>query len=427
MTGVRLTQLEVPDYDIGLRGKLYRADKLEPGGEVRFCTILHGLSLVDEVTDTRASNQGNGYPDAPVVLDESTRIDLPWRDGAQAVIGDLVDEDGQPVPASARGHVARLQERFADHGVQPVFGFEYEVWLFEDEPGARKQRLRPLGRTENAYSLARSTETYRLGADFVDRMEAVGIPVEAFHSELGPGFFEFALKPKPALQAADGAARAREYFREVCSEHGLRASFMAKPYADRSGAGGHVHSSVVRDAANVFASAPGELSSTGSGFLAGLLETMADLTVMFNPFVNSYKRLDKEMFVAERATWGVDDRSAACRVLLDSMPGARVEHRRPGADASPYLVAAAILGGGLAGIEEERPLPQPAEAEAASLPASLGPAVELFEGSSRAQKLFGDEFVQGYAATRRNELTRYERWLRTTITDWETDRYLEHL
>lgn len=421
---VSLTQLEVPDYDLGLRGKLLRAEKLAAGAGSAFCTIVHGLSLADDVTDTLTSNQGNGYPDARVAVYEETRIDLPWRAGAvTAVIGDLVDADGVPIPASPRGQVHRLQERYAALGVVPVLGFEYEVWIY-----GGGDRGEPLGRTENAYSLARLHDVHALATEFIERMEHIGAPVEAFHSELGPGFFEFALKPQHALRAADGAARARQYFRDLCAERGLRASFMAKPFADRSGAGGHVHSSLVRDGANGFAQAPGELSMLGHHYLAGLLETMGEFTALFNPFVNSYKRLDKEMFVAETATWGTDDRSVALRVLLDSTTGARVEHRRPGADASPYLVTAGLLAGGLVGIQQGSELPPAGHGgREAPLPGDLGTATALFENSHHAKSQFGEEFVEGYAATRRSELARYEHWLRTTITDWELRRYGEHL
>lgn len=419
---VALTQLEVPDYDLGLRGKLVRTEKLDGDG-LAFCTIVHGLSLADEVTDTPTSNAANGYPDTRVRVDLDTVVDLPWRAGrVSAAIGDLVDADDVPIPASARGLVGRLAARYAERGLEPVLGFEYELWL---EDAATRT---PLGRTENAYSLSRLRETEELASTFIDRMELVGAPVEAFHSELGPGFFEFALKPQPALRAADGAARARQYFRDLCAERGLRATFMAKPYGDRSGAGGHVHSSLVRDGRNVFANRPGELSPLARTYLAGLLATMGDLSALVLPFVNSYKRLDKEMFVAESATWGEDDRSTALRVLLDSVSGARVEHRRPGADANPYLVAAALLGGGLVGIEEGLELPPPGlRADAEPLPADLRSAAERLEASHHAKDVLGEDFVTGYVATRRDEAARYERWLQTTITDWERRRYGEHL
>ncbi|WP_436701738.1 glutamine synthetase family protein [Nocardioides sp. BYT-33-1] len=419
---VALTQLEVPDYDLGLRGKLVRTEKLDGEG-LAFCTIVHGLSLTDEVTDTPTSNAANGYPDARVRVDPDTVVELPWRTGSvTAAIGDLVDADGVPIAASARGLVGRLADRYAELGLEPVLGFEYELWI---EDAATRS---PLGRTENAYSLTRLRETEELATTFVDRMEHVGAPVEAFHAELGPGFFEFALKPQPALRAADGAARARQYFRDLCADRGLRATFMAKPYGDRSGAGGHVHSSLARDGQNVFAERPGEASPLAERYLAGLLATMGDLSALVLPFVNSYKRLDKEMFVAESATWGPDDRSTALRVLLDSVPGARVEHRRPGADASPYLVAAALLGGGLVGIDEGLTLPPPGpRPDAEPLPADLRTAADRLEASYHAKTVLGEDFVRGYVATRRDEAARYERWLRTTITDWELRRYGEHL
>jgi glutamine synthetase len=432
---VPLTLLEVPDYDIGLRGKLVRSEKLIGKSGVAFCTILHGLSVVDEVTDTLVSNKDNGYPDEKVVIDESTRVELPWKSGSiTAVIGDLADGEGVPVPASPRGQVARLQERYASHGLVPILGFEYELWIFEAASGVPLGTKRPtgwehpLGLAENAYSLSRVAQAHNLAVELIDRLEQVDIPVEAFHSELGPGFFEFALMPQPALRAADGAARANQYLRELAAERGLRASFMAKPFADRSGAGGHVHSSLVRDGANAFASEPGRLSDVGSAYLAGLLETLGDLTALFNPFVNSFKRLDKEMYVAEAATWDIDDRGAACRVLLDSMHGARVEHRRPGADANPYLVTAGLLAGGLVGIEESLELQKAGRGnDLTPLPRDLGTATSKFEESRYAKAAFGETFVAAYAATRRAELAAYELWLRNTITDWELRRYGDHL
>jgi glutamine synthetase len=424
MSDGRLVQAEIPDYDLGLRGKLLAADKVRGGG-ARFCTIIHGLSVIDEVTDTPVSNAGNGYPDAAIAFDESTRVELPWRAGLEAIIGDLVDDAGRPVPASARGQLVRLQSQYADLGLAPVLGFEYEVWLFEGD--ASPGMPRPFGSSENAYSLSRVAQALPLAAEFVARMEQIGSPVEAFHSELGPGFFEFALKPQPAVQAADGAARARQYLRDLATEMGLRASFMAKPYAGKSGAGGHVHTSLSKEGTNVFADAAAQISDLGAALVAGLVETLPDLTVMFNPFVNSFKRIDKEMFVAEQATWSVDDRSAACRLLLDNVSGARVEHRRPGADANPYLVAAAILGGGLTGITESMTLPPRNDPDGEALPGTLGAALERFESSPRPKAIFGEDFVQVYAATRANEWSRYQDWLRSTITDWETSRYLESL
>lgn len=432
VNGVPTVRLEVPDYDLGLRGKSVRTDKLPPGGRAAMCTILYGLSVADDVTDTPLSSAANGYPDAFAIPDDTTRVALPWRRSVEAVIADMVHQDGRPVEESPRTVLARLVEGFERFGLQPIMGFEYEVYVSRaSDPG---ESITPLGRTISAYSLLRLAETEELTEEFLGRMEGIGIPIEAFHSELGPGFFEFAMAPAPALQAADGAARARQYFRELCAERGLRATFMAKLHMDQSGSGGHVHQSVRRDGTNVFSDGAGQLSAVGRRYLAGLIDSMGDLTVLFNPFLNSYKRLDAALFVATRASWGLDNRNAACRLILSPpASAARVEHRRPGADANPYLVAAGMAAGGLHGLRRELdpgPALEPGDdiaAVGAELPASLPVALDAFEASDLARDLLGRPFVDAYAATRRGELAAYDSWWRHTVTDWEVRRYMEHL
>src|SRR5690606_15055585 len=150
-------------------------------------------SVVDEVSDTPVSNAGNGYPDARLVPDQSTRVALPWRPGTDAVIADMVGADGAPLAMSPRNSLRSLVDRYAELDLEPVLGFEYEFWLFQD----REDPRRPLGSTENAYSLSRIAESQSLATEFIDRMHAVGIEIEMFHTELGPGFFEFTMAPAP--------------------------------------------------------------------------------------------------------------------------------------------------------------------------------------------------------------------------------------
>jgi glutamine synthetase len=425
---VAMTQLEVADYDLGLRGKLVRSSKTRGATNLAFCTIVYGLSLTDDVTDTPFSSATNGYPDAQLVPDETTRVELPWRPGTDAVIAELVDADGRPLDLSPRAVLGNLTGRYADLGLAPVLGFEYELWVFRNDGDAAPPVLggrSAHGRTENAYSLTRCAEINDIATEFVNRMDQIGIEVEMFHAELGPGFFEFTLAPATAVRAADNAVRARQYLRDLCAERGLHASFMAKPFADRSGAGGHVHSSLNRDGTNVFSDGTGALSAEGSHYLAGLLAGMADTAVMLNPNINSYKRIDPEMFTPAVANWGYDDRGTAARVILTDARSARVEHRRPGADANPYIVAAALLAAGLHGLQDSLVLPA-RDAEPAEVPADLGSALAHFENSTWLPDLLSKQFCTSFAATRRAELQRYEQWLRTTITDWELHRHLEH-
>lgn len=429
---VPTVRLEVPDYDLGLRGKLERSDKAAPGKRVSFCTIIYGLSLVDDVTDTPIGSAANGYPDAFAVPDEDTRVTLPWRPATEAVIADMVQGDGSPVRESPRWVVQHLLEQYRELDLEPVFGFEYEAYVTHDVDGPLGGQ--PLGRTGNGYSLTRLAESERMVDLFLGRMESIGIAVEMFHSEIGPGFFEFALAPAEALRATDQAARARQFFRESCAELGLRATFMAKLCSGESGSGGHVHQSLRQGVANVFSDGNGALSDVGSHYLGGLLATMGEFSVLFNPFVNSYKRLDPTLFVATRATWGTDNRNAACRVLLNvPRHSARVENRRPGADANPYLVTAGMLAGGLHGLRGQvDPGPPIAPGDDVSiagteLPVDLRSAIRQFESSTIAAELLGPELVAAFLATRRAEQAAFDAWWRSTVTEWELARYPDHI
>lgn len=438
MSPVPLTQLEVPDYDLGLRGKLVRSEKLTRSGKAAFCTIIYGLDPADGVADTPLSSAANGYPDAFAVPDESTRVQLPWRRATEAVIADMVDDDGALLEESPRTVLARVVAGFAELGLVPVLGFEYECYVLHADDDVLRRgdyaSLRALGRVDNAYSIGRHTESADLLGEFIDRMDSIGIPVEAAHSELGPGFFEFAMSPMDAMRAADSAVRARQYFRDLCAERGLVATFMAKLRIEASGSGGHVHQSVTRDGVNQFSDGASGLSDTGRAYLGGLVRSMGDYTVLLNPLLNSYKRISAGFFVAERATWGWDNRNAACRVVHNAGSAAtRVEHRRPGADANPYLVAAALLAGGLEGLRDGLDPGDPLEVGSDiatagdALPSTLPTAIAAFRGSSRARSMLGDRFVDCYAATRDAEVAAFETWWNTSITDWELRRYVEHL
>ncbi|MCX6398433.1 MAG: glutamine synthetase family protein [Propionibacteriales bacterium] len=357
---------------------------------------------------------GNGYPDAPVELDESTRVELPWR-GIESVIGDLVDANGDPFGASPRGMVHHLVGRFARTGLVPVLGFEYEAWVFEAAgDGARRAcpgRLAPPGAVAAVMS------------EFARRTSSIGHPLDTVRCDGGAGYVEFSISPAPALRAADGAARARQCLTELCAEHGLVASFMAKPYGDREGAGGHVHASLERNGVNVFADQDG-LTAVGACFVAGLVDSLPELTLMFNPHVNSFKRIDPQQWVPTRASWGYDDRRTACRVVTSPQALARVEHRRGGADANPYVSGAAVLAGGIWGIERGARLPPPRSSDRRTVPASLAEAIAEFEESLLIDDLLPRRFAEVFTATRRSELARYEAWLSTHITEFEFQRHL---
>ena len=256
--------------------------------------------------------------------------------------------DGAPYPVAPRTVLKTVAGRCAELGFEARFAAEWELCVVHQGDDAV-----PLGRTMNAYSLLRLRELRPLAQAFFERMEAVGIPIESVHTELGHGMLEFAISHAPVLEAADRAARAKAYLKELCGELGLVATFMPKWRTGAPTSGCHFHQSLWRDGDNVFWSADGGLSPVARHYLAGQLATMADVSVLFNPSVNAYRRLQPGTWTPVTASWGVDNRTAAIRAIPGSRTGARLEHRRAGADVNPYLAIAAMLAGGLHGIADE--------------------------------------------------------------------------
>ena len=434
--GVRCCQVEVPDLDGGMRAKLVSLDKALAAPGTALCSIVFGLTAADDVYESAVSSYANGFPDLLAPADLGTVRVLPWRPSVASAICDLRSPAGGEFPLAPRTVLRRVTERCAALGYEPRFAVEYEACVLHADPGliaaGRHHDLRPLGRTANAYSALRLADVRDLGQEFMDRMSAIDAPVDSFHTELGYGMVEFALGHAPALAAADHAARAKAYFKELCAERGLVATFMAKWKPDDSGSGGHVHQSLWRHGQNAFAGDRDGLSGLARHYAAGQLATMPAFTAIFNPNVNSYRRISVTAWTPENATWGLDNRTAALRAITSPAPKAvRFEHRRAGADANPYLVIAASLAGGLHGIEAAREPPDACAGNAAenasapSLPASLPEAIAALRGSDLARELLGGEFVEHFALSRQVEWDLWTQWLSTQVTEWELRRYFE--
>jgi glutamine synthetase len=424
--GARVVQLEVPDLDGGLRAKLVSAAKaLSPAGAA-MCTIMFGLTQADDVYESPASSSDNGFPDLVMRPDLATARALPWSEGTAAVLCDLYGPDGALYPVAPRTVLKAVAGRCADLGFEARFAAEWELCVVHagDDPV-------PLGRTMNAYSLLRLRELRPLAQAFFERMDAVGIPIESVHTELGHGMLEFAISHAPVLEAADHAARAKAYLKELCGELGLVATFMPKWRSGAPTSGCHFHQSLWRDGENVFWSADGGLSPVARNYLAGQLATMADVSVLFNPSVNAYRRLQPGTWTPATASWGVDNRTAAIRAIAGSPKAARLEHRRAGADVNPYLAIAAMLAGGLHGIAEELAAPEPATGDAFAdgrfqrLPTTLADAVDALRGSPVAAGLLGKEFTDHYLLSREVELRLWREWEADQVTEWEHRRYFE--
>ncbi len=431
--GVRLVQVEVPELDGGLRGKLLALDK-GLSGEIGWSNIIYGLTTADDVYLSPFSSYENGFADIYGEPDPATVRRLPWRPETVAVLLDLHDADGTMTPESPRTMLRRAADKAAGMGFEPRFALEYEVFVYYLDDGAAvpsPAALTPVSRGRNAYSLVRLPALRALFETFMQRMDEVGAPVVSIHTELGHGAIEFAIAHAPALAAADGAMRAKTYLKELCAERGMVATFMAKLDAALPGSGGHVHQSLWRGGENAFWDGAG-LSETARQYAAGLLDHLPALTALCMPNVNSFRRRDWQHWVPENASWGDDNRSAALRLITRPAPqGARFENRLPGADSNAYLTVGGMLAAGLDGIERGLAPPPLCAGNAAldesytRLPATLEDAVEAFAGSDFLRRAFTDRFVDHYALSRRAEIDLWRAWQKSQVSAWEFERYFE--
>jgi glutamine synthetase len=435
--GVQKAKLGAVDIDGVWRGKYVSLDKLfsTAKGGLGFCDVVFGWDLADTLYDNaKVTGWHTGYPDAKATVDLSTARVIPWEPDTAAFLLDFVNADGSPFEPSPRQLLQKISRRARQMGYLPKFGAEYEYFIFRETPESLRakgfQNLTPLSPGMFGYSWLRTSANSALVHAIVDGCNAFGIDVEGMHTETGPGVYETAIRYDELEKAADRAVLFKTVVKEVCARHGLTACFMAKWNPNLPGCSGHVHESLWNLAGdeNLFHDPKGEhgMSRLLRHYLGGQIELMPELTALYWPTINSYKRSVENTWAPTTATWGVENRTCAVRLIGDSPKAMRLEYRQLGADMNAYIGMAASLAAGLWGIENEVEPPAPCagngyEAKARPLPRSLKDAVALLKGSKRVRELLGDGFVDHFVRTREWEVRQFER----AVTNWELERYLE--
>jgi glutamine synthetase len=435
-TGVPHVKLGVTDVDGILRGKYVSRDKflsvLEKG--LGFCDVIIGWDSNDQLYDNVTyTGWHTGYPDAPVrVLPETGRL-LPFENDTPFFLCELAEEAEKICP---RGALRRVLDRCKDMGFDASAALEYEFFMFEETPDSIRTKnyrgLKPITPGFFGYSVLRSSVHAELYADLMAMCRDMDMPLEGLHTETGPGVLEAAITVGDALSAADKAILFKTFTKVFAQRRGLMATFMAKWSNDWPGQSGHIHISL-RDragkAAFYDASAPQGISDTMRHFIGGQQRLMPHWLAMVSSTVNSYSRLVPGFWAPTSATWGIENRTTALRAIPGSASSQRVEYRIAAADANPYIALAAALASGLWGIENKIEPPaaikgnaydQPSPPDAA-LPGTLWEAAQRLKASKEARDVFGNAFVDHFAATREWE----EREFRKHITDWELSRYFE--
>ncbi len=344
---------------------------------------------------------------------EGTFVPAPWHDKPTAQV--LLSMSG--FHADPRHVLAQVLAQYKKRGLTPVVAAELEFYLIDRKPDEQGRPQPPLSPASGKrvtgpqiLGIGESDDFRGVLSDIAEACRVQGIPADTTISENGPAQFEINLNHlADALRAADCAVLLKRAVKGVATKHGMAATFMAKPYAQFSGNGMHVHFSILdKKGKNIFTGKTAQGAPALKHAVAGLLTHMTDCMAIMAPNANSYRRLRPGSHAPTTITWGYDNRSASVRIPASGLAATRIEFRVPGADANPYLVIAGILAAALDGIATKKSPDSPIRgnayaAKANSLPSSWATALEAFSTSKFIAKYFGRNWQKLYLACKAQE------------------------
>jgi glutamine synthetase len=402
------------------------------GHAAEACNYLLAVDVeMNTVAGYAMSSWERGYGDMVLQPDMSTLRRVPWLEGTALVLCDAQWLDGTPVVASPRQILRGQLDRLAERGLVADIGTELEFMVFADSFDSAWRKayhdLTPANLYNVDYSLLGTTRVEPLLRRIRNGMAGAGMVVESAKGECNLGQHEIAFRYAEALTTCDNHSIYKTGAKEIADQAGMSLTFMSK-FDHREGNSCHIHISLRGEDGNAFV---GEgkhgFSPLFEHFIAGQLACMRELTYLFAPNINSYKRYAEGSFAPTAVAWGLDNRTCSLRVVGHG-PGLRVENRVPGGDVNPYLATAALIAAGLHGIERELPLEDPFggnayESGRPTVPRTLREAAELFAGSEVAADAFGAEVVEHYTNAAKVENAAFD----AAVTDWERRRGFERL
>ena len=414
-----------------IHGQFFLDEVLKHGTEG--CNYLLAVDVdMNTVDGYEMSSWERGYSDFALIPDLNTLRLISWQEGAALVLADIQWLDHTDVVASPRQILRKQIKALEDAGMQAMCGTELEFVVYKDsyEEAWNKgyKDLIPVNQYNVDYSILGGSRIEPLLREIRLGMTLAGMTVESVKGECNFGQHEIAFKYSDALANCDNHVIYKNGAKEMASEAGYALTFMAKPN-QKEGNSSHIHLS--------FRGLNGELvmtdekdeehgmSELGRQFIAGQIAHLGELTILFAPNINSYKRYVPGSFAPTAIRWGRDNRTCALR-LVGRGSGLRLENRVPGGDVNPYLAVAGIIAAGLDGIKNSIEL-EPAfignayASDSARVPSTMPQALALWENSAWVKETFGAEVQAHYANMARIEIEAYAK----AVTDWELFRNFE--
>jgi glutamine synthetase len=370
--------------------------------------------------------------------DPATYAVLPWRgtEGAHTarLICDVADPDGRPFAGDPRSNLKRVLAKAEKLGYTMQVGPEAEFFLFRlDQDGNPTVDPHDAASYFDVAPIDKGEDCRR---DIELTLQQMGFHLEAAHHEVAIGQHEIDFRHGDALSTADNLITFRMVVKVIAAQHGMHATFMAKPLHGENGSGMHVNQSLSRGDDNAFLDESDalQLSPEAYSYIAGILEHLPAITAVANPTVNSYKRLLPGYEAPVYIAWSPGNRSAAIRVPAKRGRSTRIELRTPDPTANPYLALACMLEAGLDGISRGAKPPDPvnrniydlteqesAELGIRSLPHDLTHAIDALEADSVVHEALGDHIFSEYVRLKREEWAAYNE----QVHKWELDQYMD--
>ncbi|WP_138465135.1 glutamine synthetase family protein [Poseidonocella sp. HB161398] len=380
---------------------------------IEFTGLRMPLSTLSLDVLGHAALAGPADGDGQMRVTDRGPVPMPWLVQPSTLIPMwMFTDEGRPSPTCPRHALSKVISRWNRRGWKVKAAPSIEVMLVDDTgampaPANAPDSGRPL-RASQAGSVAQLDAFAAFFDDLYFGAEAMGIELDETVSGAGLAQFRLSLAAVPAMRAADDLWLLKALIRGTARAHDMAACFLAKPFEEQPGNGLHISYWAESPQGNIFDNGLQAGSSVMRQAVAGGLSCLPGATLLFAPHEGSYARFAPDSLAPTSASWGYENRSCALRIPAGDPAERRIEHRAAGADTNPYLVMGAILGGGIAGIEDGLAPPEPVIGSAydqrvLQFPMDWDGAIERFSGSPRMARIFPAELIETMSAVKRQE------------------------